>query len=611
MAIQVKQKNILVGSFFLVAGILIARLLYLQIIDTSYKTTASNNVMKFEVIYPARGLIYDRNGEMIVGNLVSYDIMVTPRELEPFDTTEFCSIFNMPQEILIDRLDDMKRRRKQIGFQTVPIIRQVPVEEHALFLEKAYKFPGFSSLPRTTRFYPRNLGGNLLGYILEADTAFLRKNPEYRRGDYIGKTGIEESYEPYLKGRKGYNIFLRDVYNRIKSSYNNGAHDLDARPGKDLISTIDASLQEYGEMLMVNKIGSIVAIEPATGEILCMVSSPGISVSQLSNINKHFGTLVTNPLKPLFNRAVMSLYPPGSVFKMVNGLVGLEEEVITPQTYYGCSSGWYLGGTRMVGCHIHPSPTDLVQSIQMSCNAYYCNTFRAILDNKKHGGVSHAFTVWGNHVKSFGFGQKLNADFPAEQAGNIPVPSYYDRYFGKNRWNSLTVISLSIGQGEITATPLQLANLAATIANRGYYITPHIVREVKDTLIDQTIYTQKHYVSVSSEHFDPIVEGMYLAVNGGAGSTGWRARVSGLEICGKTGTAQNSGKDHSVFICFAPREDPKIALLVYLENAGFGGTWAAPIASLMVEKYVKDTCTRPYLFNEMIHANLLNNAIYR
>ncbi|MCL1973430.1 MAG: penicillin-binding protein 2, partial [Bacteroidetes bacterium] len=278
MAIQVKKRNILVGSFFLLTAVLVIRLLYLQIIDSSYKTTASNNVMKFEVVYPARGLVYDRNGEVIVGNLISYDILVTPRELKSFDTTAFCSIFNIAPEVLTERLNDMIRRRRQIGFQSVPIIKQVSVEDHALFLEKIYKFPGFSGLSRTTRYYPRNLGGNLLGYIVEADSAFLRKNPEYRRGDYIGKTGIEESYEPYLKGRKGNSIFLRDVFNRIVSPFDQGAHDLDAIPGKDIVSTIDASLQEYGEMLMTNKVGSIVAIEPATGEILCMVSSPGINV---------------------------------------------------------------------------------------------------------------------------------------------------------------------------------------------------------------------------------------------------------------------------------------------------------------------------------------------
>ena len=607
MAIQIKKKNILVGSFFLLTVVLIFRLLYLQIIDSSYKTTASNNVMKFEVVYPARGLIYDRHGEVIVGNLISYDILVTPRELEPFDTTAFCSIFNISPRILTEQLNNINRRRRQIGFQSVPIIKQASVEDHALFLEKAYRFPGFSSQSRITRYYPRNLGGNLLGYITEADSSFLRRNPSYRRGDYIGKTGIEESYEPYLKGRKGSSIFLRDVFNRIISSYNDGAHDLDAVPGKDIVSTIDANLQEFGEALMTNKVGSIVAIEPATGEILCMVSSPGINVNQLGNISKHFGTLATDPFKPMFNRAVMSFYPPGSVFKLVNGLIALQEGVITPETRLGCNMGYHAGGLT-VGCRSHSSPTDLVQSIQVSCNAYYCSIFRSILDNRKYGRVSEAFSVWGNHVRSFGFGQKLNADFPSELTGRIPTASFYDNLHNR-RWGSLTVISLSIGQGEIDATPLQLANLAAIIANRGYYITPHIVREVKDTLIDRSAYSRRNYTSVDARHFDPIIEGMYLAVNG-AGGTASRARVAGLEVCGKTGTAENRGKDHSVFICFAPRENPQIAILVYLENAGFGGTWAAPIASLMVEKYLNNACTRPALLNDMLQANFLNNARY-
>ncbi|MCL2502637.1 MAG: penicillin-binding protein 2 [Bacteroidales bacterium] len=604
MAIQVKKKNILAGSFFLLTVVLILRLLYLQIIDSSYKTTASNNVMKFEVVYPARGLIYDRHGEVIVGNLISYDILVTPRELEPFDTTALGSIFNITRETFAEQLNDINRRRRQIGFQSVPIIKQASVEDHARFLEKAYTFPGFSSQSRITRYYPRNLGGNLLGYITEADSAFLRKNPEYRRGDYIGKTGIEQSYEPYLKGRKGNSIFLRDVYNRIISSYSNGDYDVDAIPGKDIVSTIDADLQEFGETLMTNKVGSIVAIEPATGEILCMVSSPGIHVNQLGNIRKHFGALATDPFKPMFNRAVMSFYPPGSVFKLVNGLIGLQEGVITPETRIGCNMGYHAGGLT-VGCRAHFSPTDLVQSIQISCNAYYCSVFRSILDNRTYGRVGDAFSAWGDHVRSFGFGRKLDADFPSEQTGRIPTASYYDNLHNR-RWNSLSVISLAIGQGEIDATPLQLANLAAIIANRGYYITPHIIREIKDTLIDRSAYSRRHYTSIDPKHFDPIVEGMYLAVNGSGTAT--RARVPGLEICGKTGTAENRGKDHAVFICFAPRDNPQIAILVYLENAGFGGTWAAPIASLMVEKYLNDTCTRPYLLNDMIHTNFLNNV---
>jgi len=311
----------------------------------------------------------------------------------------------------------------------------------------------------------------------------------------------------------------------------------------------------------------------------------------------------------MFNRAVGASYPPGSVFKLVNGLIGLQEGVITPESHYGCSLGYHVGSLT-VRCHSHPSPLDLIQSIQMSCNAYFCNVFRAIMDNRRYSRISDAFSVWSNYLNSFGFGRKLDSDFPAEQAGNVPSVAYYDKYHGKNRWYSLSIISLAIGQGEMGATPLQLANLAAIIANRGYYITPHIIKEIKDTLIDRSAYAQKHYVSVDAKHFEPIVEGMYLAVNGGGGSTGYRARVPGLAICGKTGTAQNPPrKDHSVFICFAPRENPQIAMLVYLENAGFGGTWSAPIASLMVEKYLNKTCTRPALFTQMANTVILNTEI--
>ena len=608
MAIQVKKRNIILSAFLFLSIILIFRLLYLQVIDTSYKVTASNNVMKYEVVYPARGLVYDRKGEVIVNNLISYDIFLTPREMSDFDTTEFCNIFNIPKETLERQLTDINKRRRQIGFQSVSVIKQANVEEHALFQEKLYKFPGFSSVSRTIRSYPRNLGGNLLGYIGEVDSVFLRKNSDYRRGDYVGKTGIEESYESYLKGRKGHSIFLRDVHNRIVSPYKNGDLDVKAVPGKDVVSTIDADLQEFGEMLMANKMGSIVALEPATGEILCMVSSPGIHVSQLANISKHYNSLLTDPYKPMFNRAVgSSTNPPGSVFKVVNGLIGLQEGVITPDSRFGCNMGYQVGNLR-VGCHSHPSPTDLVQSIRMSCNAYFCNVLRLILDNKKYNRIGDALTAWSNHVRSFGFGQKFGSDFPAEASGSVPSSTFYDNRYGRNRWNSLTVISLSIGQGEIGATPLQLANLAATIANRGYYITPHIVREVKDTVIDRSAFTERHYATVEAKYFEPIVEGMYLTVHGGANSTGQGVYTPGIELCGKTGTAQNPhGKDHSVFICFAPRENPQIAIAVYVENAGFGATWAAPIAALMAQKYFKGAPTSPYLLNRVLNGNLLSN----
>ncbi|MDR2586044.1 MAG: penicillin-binding protein 2, partial [Prevotellaceae bacterium] len=494
MAIQVQKKNIILGSILLLSMVLILRLLFIQILDPTYPITAINNSIKYQVVYPARGLVFDRNGEVIVNNLISYDIMLTPSEMQEVDTTEFCRIFNISNELLSERLIDINKRRRQIGFQSVQIIKQASEEEYALFQEKFYKFPGFYGVSRTIRSYPRDLGGNLLGYIAEVDSIDLRRNSQYKRGDNIGRTGIEKSYEPFLKGKKGSNIYIRDAHNRTIKSYDNGIYDIKAIPGKDVISTIDANLQEFGEQLMANKVGSIVAIEPATGEILSMVSSPGIHVNQLANIGKYWGTLVSDPLKPMFNRAVMSSYPPGSVFKLINGLIGLQEGVITPDSRFGCNMGYQVG--RGVGCHAHPTPTNLMQSIQMSCNAYYCNVYRAIMDNRKYKGISDAFLVWNDHVRSFGFGQKLGSDFPAEQSGNVPTTAYYDRFFGKSRWNFLTTISLAIGQGELGTTPLQLANLAAIIANRGYYITPHIVREISDTLFNQNTFTQRHYTSV-------------------------------------------------------------------------------------------------------------------
>ena len=612
MGILIKEKNIILAGMLLLAAVLIIRLAHIQLVDNSYKNTAANNVMKYDMAYPARGLIFDRHGEIIVENQISYDIMVTPRELKAFDTTEFCQIFNIDARQLSNRLDGFQQRRRQIGYQSVPIIKQVSAMQQARFQEVFYKFPGFFAQARTIRAYPRNVGGNLLGYLSEVDSADLRRYSSYQRGDYLGRSGIEASYESYLRGSKGYNIFLRDVHNRIKSPYAQGEHDKVAIPGKDLVTTIDASLQEFGELLMQNKVGSIVAIEPQTGEILCMVSSPGIDVSQLADISSHFGSLSTDPLKPMFNRAAMSSYPPGSVFKMVNGLIGLQEGVITAGTYYNCQMGYPVG--RGVKCHAHPSPLNLVQSIQMSCNAYYCYTLRAILDNKKYANIGESFTAWHDYVASFGLGHSLGSDIPSELGGNLPTSANYDKAYGKNRegrssWNSLTVISLAIGQAELGTTPLQLANLAAIMANRGYYITPHIVREIKDTLVPHEALAERHYTKIDSKHFEPMVEGMYLAVNGGPGSgaTAWRSQIPGIDMCGKTGTAQNAGKDHSVFICFAPRDNPQIALMAYVEHGGAGSTWAAPISSLMVEHYLKGTTTRPQILDYVLQGNLMSN----
>ena len=399
----------------------------------------------------------------------------------------------------------------------------------------------------------------------------------------------------------------RDVHNRILSPLAGGAYDKDAVPGKDIVTTIDGELQQYGEYLMQNKIGSVVAIEPSSGEILSLISSPGIDISKIANISKYYNQIINDPLKPMFNRAVMSAYPPGSVFKIVNGLIGLQEGVITEESRFPCRGGYYYTPTRILRCHAHRSPLDFSHAIMMSCNAYFCYVLKGILENPEYGNMDESFTKWRDYVESMGFGKKLGSDFPAELGGTLPTADTYNKIYGRGSWKSSTVISLSIGQGEIGTTPLHLANLAATIANRGYYITPHLVKSIPDSTICER-YTKRNYTAIDSKYFDPVVEGMYMAVNSrpGEGGTATRAKVEGLDICGKTGTAQNPhGKDNAVFICFAPRENPKIAVAVYIENAGFGGTWAAPVASLIVEKYLTGTITRPELEKYMAETNLI------
>lgn len=611
MGLELKKKNILITGVVVVAVVMVLQLFNLQILDEQYKITASNNAFRYDIRYPARGLVLDRNGKILVGNETAYDIMITPYEVKELDTLDLCNIFDLNIDDVRKTLQDYRKNRRKIGYQSIPFVKQISSQQYSIFLEKSYKFPGFSAVSRTIRSYPFNAGANLLGYISEVDTAFMRKNPSYKRGDYVGRTGIEQSYESILKGEKGYNIYLRDVHNKIKSSFADGKYDLEAIPGKSIISSIDAELQNYGERLMANKVGSVVAIEPSTGEILTLVTSPGIDVTKLAFINKYYSELVNDPYKPMFNRAVMSPYPPGSVFKLVNGLVALQEGVLDTEIRYPCHMGYKVG--RGVACHAHPSPTDLEQAIMMSCNAYFCYAFRDIMDNPKYPKIADAFNQWKRIVESFGFGKKLGSDLPGEQGGILPTTKTYDKIHGKGRWKSLSIISLAIGQGEIGTTPLHLANLAATIANRGYYYTPHIIKGSPDTLINID-YTKKNHTLVDPVHFEEVIEGMFLAVNSppGSGATASRVAVPGLDICGKTGTAQNPhGKDHSVFICFAPRNNPKIAVAAYIENGGFGATWAAPIASLIVEMYMKRKVERTDMEAMILNGNTIINVVVK
>ena len=596
----------------LMACVLIAKLFAIQILDDKYKINASNNSMVYDIIYPTRGIIYDRNGKIIVGNKVAYDILVTPKEVEPFDTLLLADALNVTPEFLRGKMAEYRKNRKRIGYQSMVMLKQIPPETYMKFAEIQYKFKGFKGQVRSIRDYPVNAGGNLLGYVSEVDQSYIKRHPgEYRPGDYAGKTGIEAAREKELRGKKGYHIYLRNSHNQIEDKYRDGEMDQEAVPGKDIVTTIDADLQQYGQLLMQNKVGSLVAIEPSTGEILTMVSSPGIDVEMLADIGKHYTEIVSDPHKPMFNRAVQAPYPPGSVFKLVNGLIGLQEGVLKPEYTYPCNKGYYFGSHKL-GCHAHRSPLNLEEAIMMSCNGYFCYVMKNILEDKKYKGPGEALDKWHEYLESFGFGHKLGSDFPSELGGTIPTSAYYNKIYGKGGWKFTTVISISIGQGEVGATPLQIANMCAIMANRGHYYIPHIIKDSDSLKIDQK-YKERQYTLVDTTHFYQVIDGMWRAVNSGFGSGGTAsiAAVPGLDICGKTGTAQNPrGADNSVFICFAPKDNPKIAVAAYIENGGFGATWACPIASLLVEKYLNGTIDekRKPLEQRVLDGNLMSRV---
>ncbi len=601
---EINRKNKLLIGLVAFALLLLGKLFYIQIINDEYKKDASNNSMVYADIYPPRGVIFDRNGEILVGNSVCYDILVTPRDVSEFDTLALAEALDTTADFLRERMAYYRKYRSRIGYRTVTLLKQVSPEIYMKFAEKQYLFPGFRSQMRSIRAYPFNAGGNLLGYISEVNADDISRDPEYEAGDYIGRTGLESAMEKELRGEKGYHILLRDSRNRLQSAYLDGREDKPAVPGNNIVSTIDAHLQQYGQQLMEGKVGSVVAIEPSTGEILAMVSSPGIDVDVLARIGSCYDSLSRDPRKPMFNRTVMASYPPGSVFKLINGLIGLQEGVLKPSDRYPCNSGYYYSRTRKLGCHAHSSPLDFESAIATSCNGYFCYVLKNILENGRYSSTEEAFDAWREYVLSFGFGEKLESGIPAELGGNIPTSGYYDKLYGRGRWRFQTVVSLSIGQGEIGATPLQIANLAAIMANRGYWYIPHLVKDSENVSIDPK-YKERHYTLVDTAYFATAVEGMYKAVNGGgsAGGTAFAAAVPGLDVCGKTGTAQNPhGEDNSVFICFAPKDDPKIAVAAYVENAGFGATWALPVASLMLEKYLNgEICPqRKYLERRML-----------
>ena len=598
------RKVIVIGFFLVIGAIFLARLFHVQILVDKYILSANSNVLRYITQYPARGLIFDREGKLLVYNEAAYDLMVIPRQVKNPDTAVMCDFLGITAEEFRTRL---KKARAFSPYRPSIFESQITRENYGYLEEKLFRFPGFYVQPRTLRKYTYPVAAHTFGYIGEAGPELIAKKPYYRPGDYVGINGIEKSYEEILRGKKGLKIRVYDVLNRDKGSFREGKYDTASVAGTDLYSSLDADLQQYGELLMSNKKGSIVAIEPSTGEILCIVSSPSYDPNLLAgNIRrKNYALLLSDTVyMPLFNRALMAMYPPGSTFKLVDALIGQQDGVLTESTRYSCNGGFPLGNGKQVGCHPHPSPTDLVGSIANSCNTYYCRAFRALIDNRRFPSTREAYIHWRNSVMGLGLGRKLGIDIAGELNGNIPTPEFYDKYHGKNRWRSMTIISLGIGQGEIGITPVQLANLAAIIANRGWYYTPHVIRAIghEDSLNRQ--YRQRHVVQIEPAWFEPVVEGMVRVVTEG---TARGAFLDSVAICGKTGTAQNPhGKNHSLFIAFAPRDNPKIAISVICENAGYGSTWAAPIASLMIEKYLNDTVRRHDIEERMINGNLIN-----
>ena len=581
------RKFMIIAFVIMIAIIYLVQLFSLQIANGDYKAFADNNAFLKRTLYPARGIMYDRNGELLVFNQPAYDLMVVFNETQPFDTLNLCNILKKDINYFRKRQKEIKNKMLNPGYSPyTPQIftKQLGFEEYGLFQEASYNFPGFYMINRPIRDYKHPNAAHVLGYVAETDKDNIAGDDYYVKGDYIGKTGIESSYEKYLRGEKGVEILLRDSKGRIKGKYENGKEDLEPVPGKNLKLSIDTELQAYGEELMSNKLGSIVMIEPSTGEILCMVSSPTYDPSTLvgSKFLDGYKVLANNPYKPLLNRAVAGTYPPGSTFKAASGLTYLQEDIIQPSTSFTCNHGFTANGGRPA-CHGHPSPLSLIPAVATSCNSYFCWGLKWMLENrKKYKSFQEAIDVWKNHMVGQGFGYKLGVDLPAEKRGMIPNSQYYDGLY-KSNWNAFTVISIAIGQGEVLATPLQICNLAASIANKGFFYTPHVVKEISDTPLN-TIYTKKHYTSIDSVNYEPIIEGMRGAVTGGTCRVAYTPDIA---ICGKTGTAENAGKDHSVFMGFAPMEAPKVAIFVYVENGGWGASYGVPIGRLMIEKYLK------------------------
>ncbi len=601
-----ERRYIIAGTFITLIVILLARLFYIQIIDDRYLLYAQGNVLRRVYLNPARGPIMDRNMRVLVQNEPFYDIMVIPKQVKPFDTIEFCKLLG------IDKADFDKRFEKAIKYSpnlSSVFEKQLSAQTYAAFQERLSEFPGFFSSTRYLRTYPDSVAAQFLGFIGEVTDKDMKKSGGYYHpGDYIGVTGVERSYEYVLRGRRGVQNQMVDSRNTPKGHYANGAYDTTAMAGARLISSLDKRIQKLGEKLMQNKVGSIVAIEPSTGEILCYVSSPTYNPNLLVGHDRgnNAAELYKDPYKPFFIRPIQAYYPPGSSFKPLSALIALQEGIITPQTTYYCP-GYYWAGNHKVPCfhgEAHGS-VNLSSAVAQSCNGYFSMVFEKLMNFYGVKNTSTTFTGWRNNVVKFGLGSRLGLDMPSEGKGNVPTSKYYDKIYHPGGWRSSTVISLAIGQGELEATPLQLANIECTIANHGYYYKPHLIKAIGDKEIIRSEYTVKNNVGIDSNYFEPLIDGMQAVVDHG---TAVRSKIPGIVMCGKTGTAQVHGEDNSVFVAFAPRDNPKIAIAVVVENSGEGAKWAAPIASFIVEKYLKDSISvreSGITTQEFINANRL------
>ncbi|MAQ47501.1 MAG: penicillin-binding protein 2 [Flavobacteriales bacterium] len=596
----VGRKHAILISFCIIFLLIISKLFSIQILNKEYKLSAENNVIRKIIQYPERGWIYDRNQNLLVSNQRAHDIMIVPYQLNPkLDTVLFCNIFDITKEQFVQKL---KKVKKYSHYKPSIFLKDISKKKFADIQEKLHLFQGFYAQPKYIRYYHTESGGNIFGYISQVSNEQIKQDRYYISGDLIGVTGLEKSYEKILRGTKGVERKVVDVYGKYQGPFNERNNDTLPIKGKDIVLGLDIQLQEYAELLMKNKRGSVVAIEPNTGEVLCMVSSPSYNPSLFvgEQRNKNYRDLFLDPNKPLYDRSTSALYPPGSIFKLINALIGLQEKNITSGTLFKCNKGWNFKSILHIGCHPHKSPLNLRQSIAQSCNAYFCSTFQKIISSKKNAALG--IDNWAKYTKSFGLGQTFDSDLANNKKGLIPNSDYYNKIYGKKRWGASTCISLGIGQDALLMTPVQMANVAVIMANYGYYKTPHLIKNIEEGL--QPILFEKNYCKIESKHFKPVVYGMETAIEGAHG-TAKIAKLNNLKICGKTGTAENPhGDDHSIFIAFAPKKNPQIAIAVYVENGGWGSDVAVPIGSLCIEKYINDTISNISLEKKMINLKI-------